>query len=169
MVRKHRAARRSCSCVLSANLRRCQLCASRRKLAESTQEQERLAVTVSPLNVQADLHQFGSAEQLARSSALYHTDCASPAHELSFGIPISTTPSFDTSCSPLTDRCILLHFGFAHMHHAGNKCQPHTCCASSPCVHIFVQQLTSISDFPTVVAMMPPDDSSKLVSRFQQT
>ena len=87
MVRKHRAA-------------------MRRKMADSTQEQERLAAMVSCLDTQADCalrHSLDPLDRYPGSSAMQHTVCASPVHELSPGIPIITTPSFDTSCSPLLD------------------------------------------------------------------
>jgi hypothetical protein len=133
VVRKHRAA-------------------TRRKMADSTQEQERLAVMVSPLNVQADCalrHKLDPLNREPGSSAMQHTVYASPVHELSPGIPIITTPSFHTLCSPLLGCWAFLQFGGAHLHHAGNKCQPNSCSGSLPCAQICFQQLTSILDFRT--------------------
>lgn len=80
--------------------------AMRRKMADSTQEQERLAAMVTCLNVQADCalrHHLDPLNRDPGSSAMQHTSSASPVNVLSPGIPIITTPSFDTSCSPLLD------------------------------------------------------------------
>ncbi len=84
VVRKHRAA-------------------VRRKLAESTQQQQRLAAMVSCLNVQADCALRHNLDPLNRGlvQVQCNTQSVPVQHELSPGIPIITTPSFDTSCSPL--------------------------------------------------------------------